>query len=64
MLNERVFIGRLTHTARKSDIERFFKGYGRLREISLKNGCGFVKFSDRRLAFLILVCFNQSLCTL
>ena len=64
MSNTRVFIGGLNPRARESDVERFFNGYGRLREISLKNGYGFVKFSDRRLAFLILVCFNQSLCTL
>ena len=55
MSNTRVFIGRLTHRARESDVERFFKGYGKLRDISLKNGYGFVEFDDARLVFLILI---------
>merc|ERR1712183_1222941 len=47
-MGTRVFIGRLTHRARESDVERFFKGYGKLRDISLKNGYGFVEFDDAR----------------
>jgi len=38
----RLYIGRLSDTARERDVERFFKGYGRIREIVLKNGYGFV----------------------
>jgi RNA recognition motif-containing protein len=38
----RLYIGRLSDSARERDVERFFKGYGRLREIVLKNGYGFV----------------------
>jgi len=38
----RVFLGRIPHIARESDVERFFKGYGKIREISLKDGYGFV----------------------
>jgi len=48
MSNTRVFIGRLNHRARESDVEKFFKGYGKLRDISLKNGYGFVQFDDAR----------------
>ncbi|XP_048393648.2 serine/arginine-rich splicing factor 5-like [Stegostoma tigrinum] len=44
----RVFIGHLSPYAREKDVERFFKGYGRIREISLKNGFGFVEFEDYR----------------
>jgi len=33
----RVFIGRLSHRARESDVERFFRGFGKIREINLKN---------------------------
>ena len=44
----RVYIGRLSYRARERDIEKFFKGYGRLREILLKNGYGFVEFDDNR----------------
>lgn len=38
----RVYIGRISDSARDRDVERFFKGYGRVREILLKNGYGFV----------------------
>lgn len=38
----RIFIGRLSPSAREKDVERFFKGYGRIRDIDLKKGFGFV----------------------
>lgn len=42
MAANRVYIGRLSHRARDRDVEKLFKGYGRIREIVLKNGYGFV----------------------
>ncbi|XP_048735304.1 serine/arginine-rich splicing factor 6-like isoform X2 [Ostrea edulis] len=47
-MGTRVYIGRLSHHARERDVERFFKGYGRLRDVMLKNGYGFVEFEDYR----------------
>ncbi|CAM2115803.1 serine/arginine-rich splicing factor 5-like isoform X1 [Lepidochelys kempii] len=44
----RVFVGRLSPHARERDVEKFFKGYGHIREINLKNGFGFVEFEDHR----------------
>lgn len=38
----RVFLGRLPRDARERDVEKFFRGFGRIREINLKNGFGFV----------------------
>lgn len=38
----RVFIGRLAMNARESDVEKFLQGYGKVRDISLKRGYGFV----------------------
>lgn len=38
----RVFIGRLSMSARESDVEKFLRGYGKVRDISLKRGYGFV----------------------
>ena len=38
----KVYVGRLASDAREKDVERFFKGYGRLRDVSMKNGYGFV----------------------
>ncbi|KAG2459726.1 SRSF6 factor, partial [Polypterus senegalus] len=44
----RVYIGRLSYHVREKDIQRFFSGYGKLLEIDLKNGYGFVEFEDTR----------------
>uniref|UniRef100_A0A3Q3AI22 Serine and arginine rich splicing factor 6 n=1 Tax=Kryptolebias marmoratus TaxID=37003 RepID=A0A3Q3AI22_KRYMA len=44
----RVYIGRLSYHIREKDIQRFFSGYGKLMEIDLKNGYGFVEFEDSR----------------
>jgi len=44
----RVFIGRLPNGARESDVERFMRGYGTIRDITLKKGYGFVEFDDYR----------------
>lgn len=43
-----MYVGRLSYRASERDIERFFKGYGRLRDIVLKNGFGFVEFESTR----------------
>jgi arginine/serine-rich splicing factor 4/5/6 len=48
MASTRVYIGRLSRDATKRDIERMLKGYGDIREINLKQGFGFVEFSDER----------------
>uniref|UniRef100_A0A3Q0STK6 Serine and arginine rich splicing factor 6 n=1 Tax=Amphilophus citrinellus TaxID=61819 RepID=A0A3Q0STK6_AMPCI len=44
----RVYIGKLSYHVREKDIQRFFSGYGKLLEIDLKNGYGFVEFEDMR----------------
>lgn len=41
-MGTRVFIGRLSNSARERDVERFFKGYGKIMEVVLKTGFGFV----------------------
>jgi len=38
----RVYIGRLSNYARDRDVEKFFKGFGRIRDIMVKNGYCFV----------------------
>lgn len=38
----RVFVGRIPSHARERDLEKFFRGFGRIKEINLKNGFGFV----------------------
>lgn len=54
----RVFIGRLSPHARERDVEKFFKGYGRIREINLKNGFGFVVSLFDYLRVLNVSCFS------
>jgi len=44
----RLYIGRLSNRVRERDIEDFFRGYGRVREIIMKNGYGFVDLDDDR----------------
>ncbi|XP_028263033.1 serine/arginine-rich splicing factor 6-like isoform X1 [Parambassis ranga] len=44
----RVYVGRLSYHVREKDIQRFFSGYGKLLEVDLKNGYGFVEFEDMR----------------
>jgi len=45
---QRVYIGNIPANARERDLEKFFKGYGRLREVVVKNGYGFVEFEEHR----------------
>jgi len=43
----RVFLGRLPRDIKERDVEKFFRGFGRIRDINLKNGFGFVVRTDR-----------------
>jgi len=54
----RVYVGRVPNDAREKDVERFFKGYGRLREVLMKNGYTFVV---RNIYFLLQVLFGNYL---
>merc|ERR1711944_273476 len=47
-MSTRVYVGGLSHRSREKDVERFFRKFGRIREISLKNGFCFVEFDDYR----------------
>ncbi|VDO93443.1 unnamed protein product [Soboliphyme baturini] len=47
-MTTRVYIGRLSQDANENDLSRFFKGYGRIEEVTVKNGFGFVEFFDHR----------------
>lgn len=48
MVGSRVYVGGLPYGVRERDLERFFKGYGRTRDILIKNGYGFVVCKFRR----------------
>lgn len=41
-MGTRVFVGGLTYRVRERDLERFFRKYGRVKEVSMKNGFAFV----------------------
>ncbi|CAG2173711.1 unnamed protein product [Oppiella nova] len=47
-MGTRVYVGRISYDVRERDIEKFFKGYGRIREILMKDGFAFVEFDDHR----------------
>jgi len=49
----KVFIGNIPFDCRESDIHSFFKGYGRIRQVVLKNNygfCDFLEYEDARAA--------------
>lgn len=48
MSSTRVYVGKLPYDTRERDIEKFFKGYGRLREVLIKDGFAFIEFDDHR----------------
>ena len=41
-------MGNIPYSARERDVEKLFDRFGRIREVSLKNGFGFVEFDDDR----------------
>ena len=43
---QRVYVGNIPSDARDRDLEKFFKGYGRINDVVVKNGYGFVEFAD------------------
>lgn len=43
-----MYIGNLPKDAVERDLERFFRGFGRVRDVLIKNGYGFVEFDDSR----------------
>ena len=47
-MSTRVYVGGLSYKVRETDIEHFFRKYGKLREISMKNGFAFIEFDDYR----------------
>lgn len=43
-----MYVGGLPYGTTERDLERFFRGYGRMRDVLIKNGYGFVEFDDYR----------------
>lgn len=50
----RVYLGRLPYGTRERDVEKFFRGFGKLREVNLKNGYGFVVRCLNPFSFLLV----------
>jgi len=38
----RVYLGRLSSRAQEGDLERFFRGFGKINDIMIKNGYAFI----------------------
>ena len=52
----RVYLGRLPYGTRERDVDKFFRGFGKLREINLKNGYGFVVRCKNISSLLFCMC--------
>jgi arginine/serine-rich splicing factor 4/5/6 len=48
MSESKVYLGNLSYDTQEREIEKFLKGYGRIRSISVKEGFGFAEFEDKR----------------
>jgi len=46
--SQRVYVGNIGSDIRERDLEKFFKGFGKIGDIAVKNGYGFVDFDDHR----------------
>ncbi|XP_030749394.1 serine-arginine protein 55-like isoform X2 [Sitophilus oryzae] len=47
-MSSRVYVGGIPYETRERDLEGFFRGFGRIRDVLIKNGYGFVEFDDYR----------------
>eukprot|EP00124_Ichthyophonus_hoferi_P000890 Ihof_evm14s38 gene=Ihof_evmTU14s38 len=47
-MGPRIFVGNLARDVREDDIDHLFEKYGKVLEVTLKNGFGFVEFEDER----------------
>jgi len=47
-MSTRVYVGGISHRARERDVEKLFDKFGRIKDVSLKNGFAFVEFDDDR----------------
>lgn len=45
---QRVYIGNIPSDTRERDLEKFCKGYGRINDVVVKNGYGFIEFDSYR----------------
>ena len=46
--SQRVFIGNIAPSTRPRELEDFFRGFGKIGDISVKNGYAFLDFDDVR----------------
>jgi len=44
----RIYVGRLSQRCTERDLERFFDGYGKIRDVMMKAGYAFIDFNDHR----------------
>lgn len=53
-MGTRVFVGGLTYRVRERDLENFFRKYGRIKEVAMKNGFAFVVSLNNFFSFFFL----------
>jgi len=47
-MSTRVYVGGLSYRARERDVERYFRKFGKIKDVSMKNGFCFIEFEDYR----------------
>ena len=62
-MSYRVYIGRLSSRASERDVEHFFRGYGKIRDVVIKSGFGFIvsRFEVAMLLAVVLFASNMKL---
>jgi len=48
MAPTRVYVGGLSYHAQERDVECYFRKFGKIRDVSMKNGYCFIEFDDTR----------------
>merc|ERR1719369_2693812 len=48
MMYTKLYIGNLPYGVREKDVDKFFKGFGHISDVLLKDGYGFVEFESSR----------------
>ena len=57
----RLYVGRLNNRVTERDLKRFFDGYGKIREIFMKNGYAFLVSLAFFGSVVYLLCFSSVL---
>lgn len=52
-------MGHLAYDIKESDLDQFFKGYGYIKDLTIKNGYGFVVSILRFISIYLILVFSE-----